>query len=169
MDIFWSEKFYTIPHPTHVPQAPSFYSTKILRYAIHAQFNYRGRECYTSELICSQNSILRGLEARRARSLGLDEWLWGVMCRRASRAVLCADNQSVGKNDPLWKLKRGWYIRCGDIRKHRLLWSIQRESNPHYLLGRQRSLPLNDGCVVRAEGLEPPCDQLHFQDLIRVR
>ena len=75
--ILWSEKFYTIPHPTHVPQAPSFYSTKIPRYAIHAQFNYRGRECRTSVLICSQNSILVGLEARRARTLGLDEWLWG--------------------------------------------------------------------------------------------
>ena len=40
-DIFMSEKFYTIPHPTHVPQAPSFHPTKILRYAIHAQFNQR--------------------------------------------------------------------------------------------------------------------------------
>ena len=76
--IFLSGKFYTIPHPTYDPQAPSFYSTKIPRYAIHAQFNYRGRECRTSVLICSQNSILGGLEARRARSLGLDEWLWGL-------------------------------------------------------------------------------------------
>ena len=76
--IFLSGKFYTIPHPTHVPQAPSFHSTKILRYAIHAQFNYRGLEWHTSVLICGQNSILGGLEARRARSLGLDEWLWGL-------------------------------------------------------------------------------------------
>ena len=75
--IFLSGKFYTIPHPTHVPQAPSFHSTKILRYAIHAQYNYRGREWHTSGLICSQNSILGGLEARRARSIDLDEWLWG--------------------------------------------------------------------------------------------
>ena len=70
---FLSEKFYTIPHPTHVPQAPSFHPTKIPRYAIHAQFNYRGRECHTSRLICGQNSILEGLEARRARSLYLGE------------------------------------------------------------------------------------------------
>ena len=75
--IFLSEKFYTIPHPTHVPQAPSFHSTKIPRYAIHAQYNFRGREWHTSGLICGQNSILWGLEARRARSLGLDEWSWG--------------------------------------------------------------------------------------------
>ena len=75
--IFFSEKFDAIPHPTHVPQAPSFHSTKILRYAIHAQFNYRGRERHTSGLICSQNSILGGLEARRTRSIDLDEWLWG--------------------------------------------------------------------------------------------
>lgn len=50
---FLSEKFYAIPYPTHVPQAPSFHSTKILRYAIHAQSNYRGLECHTSVLICS--------------------------------------------------------------------------------------------------------------------
>ena len=77
MSIFLSEKFDAIPHPTHVPQAPSFHSTKILRYAIHAQFNYRGRECNTSRLICGQNSILEGLEARRARSIDLGEWLLG--------------------------------------------------------------------------------------------
>ena len=75
--IFLSEKFYTIPHPTYVPRAPSFHSTKNPRYAIHAQFNYRGRECHTSGLICGKNSILGGLEARRARSLYLDEWLLG--------------------------------------------------------------------------------------------
>ena len=74
---FLSEKFYTIPHPTYIPRAPSFHSTKILRYAIHAQYNYRGRECHTSRLICGWNSILWGLEARRARSLYLGEWLWG--------------------------------------------------------------------------------------------
>ena len=78
IDIFLSEKFDAIPHPTHVPQAPSLHSTKILRYAIHAQFNYRGRECHTSGLICGQNSILEGLEARRTRSFDLDEWLWGL-------------------------------------------------------------------------------------------
>ena len=78
MNIFLSEKFYTIPHPTHVPQAPSLHSTKNLRYAIHAQYNLRGRECYTSGLICGQNSILGGLEARRTRSIDLDEWLWGL-------------------------------------------------------------------------------------------
>ena len=72
---FLSEKFYTIPHPTYVPRAPSFHSTKILRYAIHAQYNYRGRECHTSRLICIWNTILGGLEARRARSLDLCEWL----------------------------------------------------------------------------------------------
>ena len=72
-----SGKFHAIPHPTHVPQAPSLRSTKILRYAIHAQYNYRDLERYASVLICGQNSILVGLEARRARSFGLDEWLWG--------------------------------------------------------------------------------------------
>ena len=75
---FLSEKFYTIPHPTYIPRAPSFHSTKILRYAIHAQYNCRGRECRTSGLICSWNLILWGLEARRARSLYLGEWLWGL-------------------------------------------------------------------------------------------
>lgn len=74
---FLSGKFYTIPHPTYIPRAPSFHSTKILRYAIHAQYNCRGRECHTSGLICSWNLILWGLEARRARSLYLGEWLWG--------------------------------------------------------------------------------------------
>ena len=74
---FLSGKFYTIPHPTYIPRAASFYSTKILRYAIHAQYNCRGRECHTSGLICSWNLILWGLEARRARSLYLGEWLWG--------------------------------------------------------------------------------------------
>ena len=73
ISIFLSEKFDAIPHPTHVPQAPSLHATKILRYAIHARYNYRGRECNTSGLICSQNSILGGLEARRARSIDLDE------------------------------------------------------------------------------------------------
>ena len=29
-------------------------------------------------MICSQNSILGGLEARRACSIDLDEWLWGL-------------------------------------------------------------------------------------------
>ena len=75
--IFLSGKFCAIPHPTHAPQAPSFRSTKILRYAIHAQYNYRGRVRPASVLICGQNSILGGLEARRARSLCLGEWLWG--------------------------------------------------------------------------------------------
>ena len=42
----------------------------------------------------------------------------GVMWWHASRAVLCVDNQSVGKNYPLWELRVGWYIRCWDIRKH---------------------------------------------------
>ena len=70
---FLSEKFYTIPHTTHVPRASSLHSTKILRYAIRAQYNSRGRECHTSRLICGQNSILGGLEARRARSLYLGE------------------------------------------------------------------------------------------------
>ena len=78
INIFLSEKFDAIPHPTHVPQAPSHHSTKILRYAIHAQFNYRGRERHTSGLICGQNSILGGLEARRARSLDLYELSWGL-------------------------------------------------------------------------------------------
>ena len=34
--IFLSGKFDAIPHPTHVPQASSLHSTKILRYAISA-------------------------------------------------------------------------------------------------------------------------------------
>ena len=29
-------------------------------------------------MICGQNSILEGLEARRTRSIDLDEWLWGL-------------------------------------------------------------------------------------------
>ena len=29
-------------------------------------------------MVCGQNSILWGLEARRARSIDLDEWLWGL-------------------------------------------------------------------------------------------
>ena len=29
-------------------------------------------------MICSQNSILGGLEARRTRSIDLGEWLWGL-------------------------------------------------------------------------------------------
>ena len=29
-------------------------------------------------MICGQNSILWGLEARRTRSIDLDEWLWGL-------------------------------------------------------------------------------------------
>ena len=105
--IFLSGKFCAIPHPTHVPQAPSFRSTKILRYAIHAQYNYRGRERHASGLIYVWNSILCGLEARRACSLGLDEWLWGLCVGALLWAFSVLIIRVSGKTTPMGVEARG--------------------------------------------------------------
>ena len=110
---FLSGKFYTIPHPTHVPQAPSLRSTKILRYAIHAQYNCRGRECHTSLLICGWNSILGGLEARRARSIGLDEWLWGLCVGVLLGAFSVLIIRVSEKTTPMGVEERVVYSMCG--------------------------------------------------------